>query len=727
MSKIYKVEIGGRDLCFETGRLAQQASGSVLVRHGENAVLVTAVLSDSTREGIDFLPLTVDYLEKAYAAGRVPGGFFRREIGRPSEKETLTSRLIDRPLRPLFPKGLTNEIQIIATVLSGDMENDPDIAALNGAAAAIAISDIPFAGPVAAVRVAKIDGQLVANPTNSQVKDSTLNLIVAGIPQGLVMVEGGAAMAQEEEVLEALFFAHEQIQPILETIMAMGREIGQPKREFAPPPDYTELRQKIEVLAKDRILAAVTQPEKKARHHAMGLVRQEVLAELGEAIAGQEKAALGLVNELQKKLVRDFVLREQRRVDGRGYSDVRDITGEVGLLSRSHGSAVFTRGETQALAVATLGTPSDEQKIETLVGETFKSFMLHYNFPPYSVGETRMLRGPGRREIGHGALAERAISRVLPTAEEFPYTIRLVSEILSSNGSSSMATVCGSSMALMDAGVPIKAAVAGIAMGLIRDEERVAVLSDILGDEDALGDMDFKVAGTADGITALQMDIKMTGLTREIMSQALNQAKAGRLHILGKMNEVIATPNPELKEHAPKIIVIQINPDKIREVIGPGGKMVKQIVAATGIKIDIEDDGRIHISSSDQKAADEAIRMINEITEEAEIGKVYTGKVKKIMDFGAFVEILPGTDGLVHISELAHHRVKTVDEVLKEGDIVTVKVLDVDRAGKIRLSRKALLEPAEGEVVQESERRPQSDRRRDSDRRPGRDPKKRSE
>jgi polyribonucleotide nucleotidyltransferase len=727
MSKTYKVEIGGRDLCFETGRLAQQASGSVLVRQGDSAVLVTAVISDSTREGIDFLPLTVDYMEKAYAAGRVPGGFFRREIGRPSEKETLTSRLIDRPLRPLFPKGLTNEIQIVATVLSGDMENDPDIAALNGAAAAVAISNIPFAGPVAAVRVAKIDGQLVANPTNSQIKESTLNLIVAGAPQGLVMVEGGAEMVQEDEVLEALFFADEQIQPILETIKTMALEIGLPKKEFAPPPDYSELRQKVEQLAKERILAAVTQPEKKARHQSMIQVRQEVLAELGEAAEGLQKEALGMIGELQKKLVREYVLREQRRVDGRNYSEVRNITGEIGLLARTHGSAVFTRGETQALAVATLGTPSDEQKIETLMGETFKSFMLHYNFPPYSVGETRMLRGPGRREIGHGALAERAISRVLPSAEEFPYTIRLVSEILSSNGSSSMATICGSSMALMDAGVPIKSAVAGIAMGLIRDEERVAVLSDILGDEDALGDMDFKVAGTADGITALQMDIKMTGLTREIMSQALDQAKAGRLHILGKMNEVISEPNAELKEHAPKIIVLQINPDKIREVIGPGGKMVKQIVAATGVKIDIEDDGRIHISSSDQTAANEAIRMINEITEEAEIGKTYTGKVKKIMDFGAFVEILPGTDGLVHISELAHHRVKTVDEVLKEGDIVTVKVLDVDRAGKIRLSRKALLEPAEGEVVQESERRPDSGRRRDDDRRPGRAPKKRTE
>jgi polyribonucleotide nucleotidyltransferase len=703
MAKTYTVEIGGRDLRFETGQLAQQASGAVLVRYGESAVLVTAVMSDSVREGIDFLPLTVDYMERAYAAGRVPGSFFRREIGRPSEKETLTSRLIDRPMRPLFPKGVVNEIQIIATVLSGDLENDPDIVALNGAAAALAISDIPFSGPVAAVRVGRIDGQLVVNPTNTQLKESTLNLIVAGAPQGLVMVEAGAQMVQEDEVLEALFFAQEQLQPILELINTMAGEIGQPKRVLPEAPDYTELRDKIEALARDKILAAVAIPEKKARYQALDQAKEEVMAELGEEIEGIEKAAANLFGEVKKKLVRNLVLAEQRRIDGRNYDQIRPITGEVGMLSRTHGSAIFTRGETQALAVATLGTPSDEQKIETLVGETFKAFMLHYNFPPYSVGETRMIRGPGRREIGHGALAERAISQVLPSAEEFPYTIRIVSEILSSNGSSSMATVCGASMSLMDAGVPIKAAVAGVAMGLIKEDDRVAVLSDILGDEDALGDMDFKVAGTEQGITALQMDIKMTGLTREIMGQALSQAREARLHILGKMNGIIDAPSPTLKEHAPKIIVLTINPDKIRDVIGPGGKMVKSIVAATGVKIDIEDDGRIHISSSDQKAADEAIRLINEITEEAEIGATYKGVVKKIMDFGAFVEILPGTDGLVHISELAHRRVKTVDEILKEGDEVMVKVLDVDRQGKIRLSRKALL-PQEG-LPQEPEKR----------------------
>jgi polyribonucleotide nucleotidyltransferase len=717
MAKIYSVEIGGRDLRFETGQLAQQASGSVLVRYGENAVLVTAVMSDSVREGIDFLPLTVDYMERAYAAGRVPGSFFRREIGRPSEKETLTSRLIDRPMRPLFPKGVVNEIQIIATVLSGDMEIDPDIVALNGAAAALEISDIPFNGPVAAVRVGKVDGQLVVNPTNSQLKVSTLNLTVAGAPQGLVMVEAGAQMVQEEEVLEALFFAQEQLKPILELIQSMAREIGRPKREVPEPPDNSELRQKIEVLGQDRILTAMNQPEKEARHRAMDQVRQEIMAALGEEAEGREKEVNGLISEVKKKVVRHAMLAEQRRVDGRGFTDVRVISGEIALLSRTHGSAVFTRGETQALAVTTLGTPSDEQKIETLMGETFKAFMLHYNFPPYSVGETRMIRGPGRREIGHGALAERAIAQVLPTAEEFPYTIRIVSEILSSNGSSSMATICGASMSLMDAGVPIKAAVAGVAMGLIKEDDRVAVLSDILGDEDSIGDMDFKVAGTGQGITALQMDIKMTGLTREIMGQALSQAREARLHILGEMAKVIATPSATLKEHAPKIVVITINPDKIRDVIGPGGKMIKSIVAATGVKMDVEDDGKIHISSSDQKAADEAIRMINEITAEAEIGATYRGIVKKLMDFGAFVEILPGTDGLVHISELAHRRVKTVDEILKEGDVVMVKVLDVDRQGKIRLSRKALI-PNDNPQPEQSGR---------SDRRDRREPKKRPE
>jgi polyribonucleotide nucleotidyltransferase len=706
MSKKFTIEVGGRDLSFEVGKMAGQANGAVLVRYGECAVLVSAVMSDRPREGIDFLPLTVDYLEMAYAAGRIPGGFFRREIGRPSEKETLTSRFIDRPLRPLFPKGVTHEIQIIATVLSGDLETDSDIPALNGAAAALEISDIPFNGPVAAVRVGKVGDELIINPTNSQLKESRLNLIVAGAPQGLVMVEAGARMAQEDEILEALFFAQERIQPVLALIKQMGQELGQEKQPLPEAPDYGDLPQRVADAAQELILEAVTIKEKKERYKAMDRVRQEVLAVLGTEFEGREKEVFNVLGDLQKKLVREKVLQEKRRIDGRGFAEVRPVSCEVNMLSRTHGSALFSRGETQALAVATLGTPSDEQRIESLFGETFKSFMLHYNFPPYSVGETRFLRGPGRREIGHGALAERAISPVLPSAEEFPYTIRVVSEILSSNGSSSMATVCGASLALMDAGVPLKAPVAGVAMGLVKNEDRVAVLSDILGDEDALGDMDFKVAGTAEGITALQMDIKMTGLTREIMAQALSQAREARLFILEKMSETMASPSPGLKEHAPKIVVIQINPDKIRDVIGPGGKMVKQIVAATGVKIDIDDDGRVHISSPTQLAADEAIRIIREITAEPEVGQVYKGKVKKIMDFGAFVEILPNTDGLIHISELAHYRVKAVTDILKEGDEVMVKVLEADRQGKIRLSRKALLEAPEAPHPDEPGRKP---------------------
>lgn len=706
MSAKFSVEVGGRDLSFEVGKMAGQANGAVLVRYGECAVLVTAVMSAYPREGVDFLPLTVDYLEMAYAAGRIPGGFFRREIGRPSEKETLTSRLIDRPLRPLFPKGITNEIQIIATVLSGDLEVDSDIPALNGAAAALEISDIPFQGPVAAVRVGKIGNELIINPTNSQLKQSRLNLIVAGAPQGLVMVEAGARMVSEDEVLEALFFAQESIQPILALIREMGKTVGRPKQPLPAAPDYGDLPQRVAELAEERILDAVLRPQKQERNKALEKVREDVVLALAAEYPGREKDIAEIFKDLQKKVVRDKVLQDKRRIDGRGFKDIRPVSCEINLLARTHGSALFSRGETQALAVATLGTPSDEQRIESLFGETFKSFMLHYNFPPYSVGETRFLRGPGRREIGHGALAERAISPVLPPAEDFPYTIRVVSEILSSNGSSSMATVCGASLALMDAGVPISAPVAGVAMGLIREGDQVAVLSDILGDEDALGDMDFKVAGTAEGITALQMDIKMAGLTREIMAQALAQAREARLFILEKMNQVIDRPSPGLKDHAPKIITIQINPDKIRDVIGPGGKMVKQIVAATGVKIDIDDDGRVHISSPTQHAADEAIRMIREITAEAEVGAVYKGKVKKIMDFGAFVEILPNTDGLLHISEIAHHRVKSVSDVLKEGDEVMVKVLDIDKQGKIRLSRKALLEAPEAPQPREHGKKP---------------------
>jgi polyribonucleotide nucleotidyltransferase len=692
MPKTFEVEVGGRTLTFETGKMAAQASGAVFATYGETGVLITAVGSDRLREGIDFLPLTVDYMEMSYAAGRIPGGFFRREIGRPSEKETLTSRLIDRPIRPLFPKGFYHELQVIATVLSVDTENDSDVIALNGASAALTISDIPFQGPIAAVRMGKIAGELVVNPTFSQLKESSFNIIVAGTKEALVMVEGSAALASEEEILEAMFTAHAQIQPILELQERMRAEVGKPKR---PIPEVTvdeDLKTRVNALSRETIVRAFQESEKQVRRQTLENGLQEALTVLGPEYEGREKEISGFYFGLEKTLVRDLVINQQQRIDGRGYGDIRTIACEVGLLSRTHGSALFSRGETQALAIATLGTVSDEQKIETLSGDTFKAFMLHYNFPPYSVGETRMLRGPSRREIGHGALAERSLSRVLPAPEDFPYTIRIVSEILSSNGSSSMATVCGGSLAMMDAGIPIKAPVAGVAMGLIKEGDKVAILSDILGDEDHLGDMDFKVAGTAEGITALQMDIKIGGITREIMSQALHQAREARLHILGKMNEVIAQPRSELKENAPKIITLTINPDKIREVIGPGGKTVKNIVAVTGAKVDIEDDGRIHIASPDAIAANLAIKMIQDITQEAEIGKLYKGKVRKIVDFGAFVEILPGTDGLIHISELDKQRVKKVTDILQEGDEVLVKVLDVDRQGKIRLSRKAALD-----------------------------------
>ncbi len=555
MPTTFEVEVGGRILTFETGKMAAQASGAVFARYGETGVLITAVASDRLREGIDFLPLTVDYMEMSYAAGRIPGGFFRREIGRPSEKETLTSRLIDRPIRPLFPKGFYHELQVIATVLSVDTENDSDVIALNGASAALAISDIPFQGPIAAVRMGKIGGELVVNPTFSQLKESTLNLIVAGTKDALVMVEGGAELASEEDILEALFTAHAQIQPILALQERMRAEVGKTKKPIPEIVVDEALKARVAELSQETIVQAFRQPEKQVRQQTLENGLQEALATLAPEYEGREKEISGFYFNLEKTLVRDLVTNQQRRIDGRSFTDVRNIACEVGLLSRTHGSALFSRGETQALAIATLGTVSDEQKIETLSGDTFKAFMLHYNFPPYSVGETRMLRGPSRREIGHGALAERSLARVLPAPEDFPYTIRIVSEILSSNGSSSMATVCGGSLAMMDAGIPIKAPVAGVAMGLIKEGEKVAILSDILGDEDHLGDMDFKVAGTAEGITALQMDIKIGGITREIMSQALHQAREARLYILGKMNEVIAQPRSELKENAPKIIV----------------------------------------------------------------------------------------------------------------------------------------------------------------------------
>ncbi|HMK65177.1 MAG TPA: polyribonucleotide nucleotidyltransferase, partial [Thermodesulfobacteriota bacterium] len=650
MAHVLTTEINGRTLSIETGRVAKQASGAVLVQYGETIVLVTVVSSSEIREGIDFLPLTVDYQEMSYAAGRIPGSFFRREIGRPSEKETLTSRLIDRPLRPLFPKGYHFETQIIATVLSVDQENDPDILALIGASAALEVSNIPFSGPVAGIRVGRIDGELILNPTNSQLADSDINLIVAGTQDAVVMVEGGANEVQEEEMVKAIFYGHQGFQDILALQKKLGQAVGNLKKEWPKPESDEHCKFQVYELAEEPLKEALTLAGKKERQARIYDIEAEVLEELGQDDPKVKKEIKKHFEDLERRLIREMIVKEKTRIGGRTFNEVRPISCEVSVLPRTHGSALFTRGETQVLAVTTLGTSSDEQRIDSLNGETFKSFMLHYNFPPFSVGEARMLRGPGRREIGHGALAERAIRPILPSNENFPYTIRIVSEVLESNGSSSMATVCGSSLSLMDAGVPIKAHVAGVAMGLIMEEGEVVVLTDILGDEDHSGDMDFKVTGTEQGITALQMDIKIQGVTEAIMGQALKQAREGRLSILNLMDKTINQPRTSISDYAPKITTIEINPEKIREVIGPGGKVIRSIVSETGAKIEVEDSGKIVIASPDSKGVDRAIALIKEIVQEVEIGQLYLGKVKKIMDFGAFVEVLPGTEGLVHIS-----------------------------------------------------------------------------
>ncbi|MCC6850474.1 MAG: polyribonucleotide nucleotidyltransferase [Deltaproteobacteria bacterium] len=684
------IDFHGRPLSIEVGRMAKQAGGSALVQYGETVVLVTATSAREARENVDFFPLTCDYQEKTFAAGKIPGGFFKRE-GRQSEKEILNSRLIDRPLRPLFPDGFRCETQIVATVLSFDKENDADMPALIGASAALEVSDIPFHGPIAGVRMGRIGGQLVVNPMTSQYGESELQLIVAGSRDAIVMVEGGAKMLSEDVVLDALFTAHREMQKILDLQDELRKALGKPKRTVVPPAVDAALQKRVRDVALPKIRTAMETSGKHERGDAVRQVRTDLLAALASEFPEREREIKGAFEDAHYDAVRGLIVEQRRRIDGRGLTDVRPITSEVGVLPRTHGSALFTRGETQALVVATLGTSSDEQKIDALGGEVYKKFMLHYNFPPYSVGEVKFLRGPGRREIGHGALAERAIAAVMPEEASFPYTVRVVSEILESNGSSSMASVCGSALALMDAGVPIKAPVAGIAMGLIREGNEIRVLSDILGDEDHLGDMDFKVAGTADGITAVQMDIKIGGVTREIMRDALYQAREGRLHILGKMKEALAEARSDMSTYAPRIATLKIKVDRIRDVIGPGGKVIRGIIEETGVKIDVEDDGTIYIASSDGVAMQKAIDWVNRLTAEAEVGKIYKGIVKKIMDFGAFVEILPGTDGLVHISQLAPERVKEVRDVLKEGDEVMVKVLEVDKTGKIRLSRKEAL------------------------------------
>lgn len=695
MYKKVSITFGERNFNLETGKLANQASGAVVVTYGDNVILVTAVSTEDQREGIDFVPVTVNYQEKFYASGKIPGGFFKRE-GRPTDTETLNSRLIDRPLRPLFPKSWPYETQIIATVLSADQETNPGPLALIGASAALEISDIPFEGPVAALHVGRQDGRFILFPTRAQMEGSDLDLVVAGNRGGIVMVEGGARMAAEEDILDALFFAHEQMQVLLDLQERLREEIGKPKREFEPPVIAADLREKVAAQFQPALVAALNLPGKIERHTRIHEAKQQVLANLlaaEAAMAEREKEIQALFKELEREEVRQRVIRAQKRLDGRGLADIRPIQCEVGILPRTHGSALFCRGETKALCVTTLGTREDEKLVERLEEEYYKSFYLHYNFQPYCVGEVGNRLGPGRREIGHGMLAERALARVLPAHDDFPYTIRVVSDIMESNGSSSMATVCGGSLSLMDAGVPIQAPVAGIAMGLIKETDgRFHILSDIMGDEDHCGDMDFKVAGTASGVTAIQMDIKVSGLTREILAKALTQAREGRRFILEEMNKALDKPRAELSRYAPRIVTLKIPVDKIKDVIGPGGKVIRSIIERTGATIDVEDDGTIHVASVNGEKNEEALRLIRELTQEAEVGAIYRGKVRRITDFGAFVEIFPGTDGLLHISELENRRVNKVTDVLHEGDEVVVKCLRVGEDGKISLSRKAVLE-----------------------------------
>jgi polyribonucleotide nucleotidyltransferase len=688
-----ELTIGQNTLRLETGKLAKQAGGAVMVRFGDSVVLVTACRSANPREGIDFLPLTVDYREYTYASGRIPGGFFKRE-GKPAEKEVLTSRCIDRPTRPLFPEGWRFETQIIALVLSADQENDTDVLAITGASAALALSDIPFQKTIAAVRMGLVDGQYIVNPTFLQRKESKLDLIVVGSKDGLVMVEAGAKEVTEEQVVVALDTAHTAIKQIVAVIDDLAKEAGRKKVTVAKKEIAADFYKEIEGKVIGPLADAMRIREKLENYETVDLTLKNMIAALPESEAEKKADAKAVFKELKEKVLREEVLTHNVRLDGRKFDEVRPIWIETGVLPRTHGSAVFTRGETQALVTCTLGTADDAQKIESFEGETWKSFMLHYNFPPFSVGETGRMTGPGRREIGHGALAERSLTPMMPTEEQFPYTVRIVSDILESNGSSSMASVCGGSLAMMDAGVPIKNAVAGIAMGLVMDEKtgKYAVLSDIAGAEDHYGDMDFKVAGTSEGITALQMDIKVGGITTEVMRKALDQARRGRLHILDKMREAIASPRQSISLFAPRIVTIRIPVDKIRDVIGPGGKMIRSLIERTGVKIDVEDDGRVNVASADGASAQKAISIIQELTATPELNKTYLGKVQRITDFGAFVEIMPGTDGLLHVSEIANHRVKDVRDELKEGEQLLVKVINIDPTGKIRLSRKALLQ-----------------------------------
>jgi polyribonucleotide nucleotidyltransferase len=688
-----ELQIGQNTLRLETGKLAKQAHGSVIVRYGDSVVLVTACRAANAREGIDFLPLTVDYREYTYASGRIPGGFFKRE-GKPAEKEVLTSRVIDRPIRPLFPAGWRYETQIIALVLSADTENDTDVLAITGASAALAISEIPFEKTIAGVRVGLVDDQFVLNPTFEQRKKSKLDLVVAGSADGIVMVEAGAREVTEAQVVTALETAHAAIKQIVAGIDSLARDIGKKKVQVQKKEIGHDFYREVEEKVFVPLTEAMRIRGKIENYDRVDQLLEDLVASLPEGEVERKLEAKQIFKDLKEKVLREEVLTHGVRLDGRKFDEVRPIWIETSVLPRTHGSAVFTRGETQALVTCTLGTAEDAQKIESFEGEQWKSFMLHYNFPPFSVGEVAFLRGPGRREVGHGALAERALWPLIPGEETFPYTVRVVSDILESNGSSSMASVCGGSLAMMDAGVPLKQAVAGIAMGLVMDEKtgKYAVLSDIAGAEDHYGDMDFKVAGTADGITALQMDIKVSGITTEVMTKALDQARRGRMHILDKMKEALPASRQTISSFAPRIVTIRIPVDKIRDVIGPGGKMIRSIIERTGVKIDVEDDGRVNVASADGASAQKAISIIQELTATPELNKTYMGKVQRITDFGAFVEIMPGTDGLLHVSEIANHRVKDVRDELKEGEQLLVKVINIDPTGKIRLSRKALLQ-----------------------------------
>jgi polyribonucleotide nucleotidyltransferase len=696
--------INGRTLTIETGEIAKQANGSAVVRYGDTMVLAAATAALEDRGELDFFPLTVDYRERAYAAGKIPGGFIKRE-GRPSEKEILTSRIIDRPIRPLFADGYSKETQVLCMVLSVDQQNDPDIVAVIAASTALTLSDIPFVGPIGAVRMGYLDERLVVNPTYKELEKSLLNMVVAGTRDAIVMVEGGANELPESIMLSALETAHQALQPCIDLQLHLQRILGKSKIPVEAPVHDATLVQQVRTMASERLTAVLAIEGKLERQEALQVLEQEVMqALLGEAGEGQEakqrsKVIRTIFHDLESQEMRRQTLEEGRRADGRGTTDIRPISGRVSLLPRTHGSALFTRGETQALVVATLGTQADEQLVDDLEGRVSKHFMLHYNFPSFSVGEVGRLGGPGRREIGHGALCERALRPLLPSHDAFPYTIRVVSDIMESNGSSSMATVCGSTLALMDAGVPIKAPVAGIAMGLITQGNKVAILSDIMGLEDHLGDMDFKVAGTMQGVTAIQMDIKTIGVSQEIMAQALEQARQGRLYILQAMESILRAPRQQTSTYAPRIVTLKVHKDKVREVIGPGGKTIRGIIEATGVTIDIEDDGTVVIASADETAAQAAVRMVRELTQEAEIGQIYLGTVRKIMDFGAFIEIFPGTDGLLHISQISDKRINKVTDEFQEGDQLLVKVLEVDRNGRIRLSHKEAIREREATKI----------------------------